>query len=50
MPSVFSFDGKILYFNSIRIKIDGYTNGYRLTIKQADIKRPRIKITFNHPF
>ena len=33
MPSVFGFDGKIFYFNSIGIKIDGYANGYRLTIK-----------------
>ena len=33
MPSVFSINGKIFYFNSIRIKIDDYANGYRLTIK-----------------
>ncbi len=33
MPSVFSIDGKIFYFNCIRIKFDGYTNCYRLIIK-----------------
>ena len=33
MPSIFCFDGKIFYFNSIRIKIDNYANCYRLTIK-----------------
>ncbi len=40
MPSVFSFDGKIFYFNSVRIKIDSCANRNRLTIKQADIESP----------
>lgn len=50
MPSVLCFDGKIFYLNCIRLKIDCHTNGYRLTIKQADIKGSRIKITINHLF
>ena len=33
MPPVFIFNGKIFYFDSIRVKIDDYADGYRLTIK-----------------
>ena len=33
MSSVFGFDREILYFYRIGIKIDGYADGYRFTIK-----------------
>ena len=33
MPTVFGFDSEILYFYSVGIKIDGYANGYRLTLQ-----------------
>ncbi len=50
MLSVFSFDGKIFYFNSIRIKTNDYANCDRLTVKKADIKGSRIKVPVNHRF
>lgn len=35
MSSVFSFNSEILYFNSINIQVDGYTNGNRHSIKET---------------